>query len=126
MRVSNSLGAGRPRSARRATAVSLLLTCCLEAAAGGVTVLTRHSLPYLFTDVSAVVELTAGLLPIFALSLPGDGVNAVLQGLLRGECLGRECLRGVLWDMLGVMWGVMRSMLGVQVAMLGVLGMKRG
>ena len=25
------------------------------------------------------------LLPVFALSLPGDGANAVLQGLLRGR-----------------------------------------
>jgi hypothetical protein len=29
------------------------------------------------------VDLTARLLPIFALSLPGDGINATLQGLLR-------------------------------------------
>jgi Na+-driven multidrug efflux pump len=32
-----------------------------------------------------VIELTARLLPIFALSLPGDGCNIILQGLLRCE-----------------------------------------
>lgn len=39
-------------------------------------------------DAPSVVERTAALLPVFALSLPGDGANATLQGLLRGA--GRQ------------------------------------
>lgn len=39
-------------------------------------------------DSPEVRDLTARLLPIFALSLPGDGANATLQGLLRGS--GRQ------------------------------------
>lgn len=43
---------------------------------------------HLGTDAPDAVALTASLLPIFALSLPGDGLNATLQGLLRGA--GRQ------------------------------------
>lgn len=41
-----------------------------------------------FPDSPEVRDLTARLLPIFVLSLPGDGANATLQGLLRGS--GRQ------------------------------------
>ncbi len=34
-------------------------------------------------DAEPVVLLTASVLPVFALTLPGDGCNAALQGLLR-------------------------------------------
>lgn len=56
-------------------------------------VLGRQSIPRLFTNLPAVVDATSALLPIFALSLPGDGINAVLQGLLRGG-VGLHSWRG--------------------------------
>lgn len=82
-RVSNSLGAGLPRVARRAAWTAVAIAVALELAAGGSILALRHSWARLFTDAPAVVALTAGLLPVFALTLPGDGANAVLQGLLR-------------------------------------------
>lgn len=87
-RVSNSLGAGLPRAARRAAWTAVAIAVALELAAGGSILALRHSWARLFTDAPAVVALTAGLLPVFALTLPGDGANAVLQGLLRGS--GRQ------------------------------------
>lgn len=60
----------------------------LEAGFALATLALRHSWARLFTDDAAVVALTASLLPVFALSLPGDGANATLQGLLRGS--GRQ------------------------------------
>lgn len=131
--VSNALGAGQAKAARRTVAAALLLMLCLEAAAVAVVVGAHQHLPYLFTDVrvrtdawewedeccnehsrsvrlpcssaiqvvvgcagcnrglsaagavQVVAEAAAGVLPILAVALPGDGCNACLQGLLRGE-----------------------------------------
>lgn len=38
-------------------------------------------------DSAPVLLLTASVLPVFALTLPGDGCNAALQGLLRCDAL---------------------------------------
>ncbi|KAL4855257.1 Protein DETOXIFICATION 1 [Chlorella vulgaris] len=84
VRVSNSLGARRPEDARRSTWTAWGLTMCLQAVVAAAIVLVRHDWPRLFTTSPAVIERTAHLLPLFALSLFGDGTNAVLQGLLRG------------------------------------------
>ncbi|PRW56780.1 DETOXIFICATION 16-like [Chlorella sorokiniana] len=87
-RVSNSLGAGFPRVARRATWVAVYIALALEGSAMVAILLLRHSWAHLFTDAEPVVLLTASVLPVFALTLPGDGCNAALQGLLRGS--GRQ------------------------------------
>ncbi|KAL4443788.1 hypothetical protein ABPG75_011525 [Micractinium tetrahymenae] len=87
-RVSNSLGAGCPRTARRATWVAVGIAIGLELAAMGAMLALCNKWALLFTDSAEVRSLTAQLLPIFALSLPGDGANAILQGLLRGS--GRQ------------------------------------
>ncbi|PSC71531.1 MATE efflux family [Micractinium conductrix] len=87
-RVGNSLGAGHPRTARRSAWTAAAITTCVELAAACGIVALRHSWAYVFTDAPDAVALTASLLPIFALSLPGDGLNATLQGLLRGA--GRQ------------------------------------
>jgi hypothetical protein len=46
----------------------------------------------LLTDVEPVIEQTVALLPIFCVSLVGDGVNLALQALLRGS--GRQKVGG--------------------------------
>lgn len=87
-RVSNSLGAGRPKAARLVTWTGGAIGVGLELAFMAAVVLLRHHWAFLFTDAQPVIDLTASLLPVFALSLPGDGANIVLQGLLRGS--GRQ------------------------------------
>lgn len=89
-RVSNALGAGCPRVARRAAWAACAIALALELAAGGAILALRHSWARLFTSAPEVVSLTASLLPVFALSLPGDGLNATLQGLLRCGCRRRR------------------------------------
>ena len=87
-RVASTLGAGMPSTARRAAMVSLAMAVALEVVVAGVILLTKNSLGYAFTSSESLVAVVASLMPIFALSLPGDGANAVLQGLLRGA--GRQ------------------------------------
>jgi MATE family multidrug resistance protein len=84
VRVSNSLGARLPDAARRATWTAWGLTMALQACVGVGILGVRNLWPRIFTTSEAVVQRTAHLLPLFALSLFGDGTNAVLQGLLRG------------------------------------------
>ncbi|KAL4427911.1 hypothetical protein ABPG75_002000 [Micractinium tetrahymenae] len=93
IRIGHSLGAAQPGQARRTAWTAWGLTMCLQAVVAAGIVLARHSWPRLFTDSPAVVARTAQLLPLFALSLFGDGTNAVLQGLLRGA--GRQHLGAV-------------------------------
>ncbi|PSC70154.1 MATE efflux family [Micractinium conductrix] len=93
VRAGHALGAGRPGDARRATWTAWRLTMCQQVVLAGGIVLARNSWPHIFTDSPPVVARTAQLLPLFALSLFGDGTNAVLQGLLRGA--GRQHLGAV-------------------------------
>lgn len=84
VRVSNSLGAGAPKTARRSTWTAESLALVLCAVMGTFYILGCNQWPRLFTNIPSVVKTTAGLMPIFALMLPGDATNVVLQGLLRG------------------------------------------
>jgi MATE family multidrug resistance protein len=83
-RVANSLGAGLPRAAARATFTALALGVGVDLLCAALAVPLRHRVALLFTDAPAAVAGVAALMPVFAASLPGDGANAVLQGLLRG------------------------------------------
>ena len=84
IRVSNSLGAGAPKVARRATWTAECLNLILSTVVAVALWLGSHQWPRLFTNIPSVVAATATLMPIFALTLPGDGTNCTLQGLLRG------------------------------------------
>eukprot|EP00887_Chlorella_sp_A99_P002392 scaffold10.g2392.t1 len=84
VRVSHSLGAGCPRAARRATLAAVGMQLALTAALIAGFVAGRCAWPTLFTDLPTIVAATTALMPLFALTLPGDNTNAVLQGLLRG------------------------------------------
>jgi hypothetical protein len=95
IRVSNSLGAGTPGVAKRATWAAESLGLVLSAAAGVALAAGAQQWPRLFTNIPDVVSTTALLMPIFAITLPGDGTNVVLQGMLRCVCYGerKRCCR---------------------------------
>ncbi len=84
VRVSNSLGAGCPRNARRATYTALALTLSLNAAVIAILLFERRGIPMLFTNIGDVVDVVAKLMPLLVLTVPGDGVGYQLQGALRG------------------------------------------
>lgn len=90
VRVSNELGAGRPDPARLAAkcamAVAVTLMTCIA-----VILLSLHSiLPFILTSDPLVVRGTQQVLPILAALLIGDGLNAVLAGVIRG--CGRQAI----------------------------------
>lgn len=84
IRVSNSLGAGCPATAWRATWTAEGINLAVVAVEAAYFTIYAHQWPRIFTDIPSVIDATASLLPLFALCLPGDGTNATLQGLLRG------------------------------------------
>ncbi|KXZ45349.1 hypothetical protein GPECTOR_56g446 [Gonium pectorale] len=93
-RVANALGAGSAAraatSARTALGVALGLQLCL---AGGLFA-GRHHVAKVFTLQPDVVHNVGRLMPALAASVLGDGVIAVLGGILRGS--GRQSLGAAL------------------------------
>ncbi|GAB4817791.1 hypothetical protein N2152v2_004837 [Parachlorella kessleri] len=94
VRVSNALGAGLPSSAKRTALTAGTLVFGIELVLTALVVATRGVLGYVFTDVKEVIDTTAAVLPVLALSLFGDGMNCVLSGVLRGA--GRQGLGAAL------------------------------
>ncbi|KAL4442008.1 hypothetical protein ABPG77_011269, partial [Micractinium sp. CCAP 211/92] len=111
-RVSNSLAMpllatrarAAPTPARRATWTAVGIAVGLELAGMVGMLALRNHWALLFTDSPEVRDLTARLLPIFVLSLPGDGANATLQGLLRGSGGRRRARRSL--GVAGLWWGL--------------------
>lgn len=105
-RVSNSLGAGKPAAARRAVGAALTCTLAAECAIAAAIALNRERWARVFTDVPAVVAATVDLLLLVVATLPGDGTNATLQGLLRGA--GRQEI-GAVANICSYWWAGARS-----------------
>lgn len=79
VRVSNSLGANLPRTARRATVAGLIITLVFEGVAVALVAGFHEQLPWAMTGVPSVVAAASSLLPVVALGLMGDGVNSCIQ-----------------------------------------------
>ncbi|KAF0756595.1 hypothetical protein AaE_004571, partial [Aphanomyces astaci] len=84
IRVGNALGSNRPKRAKVAAAVATIL-------AGGVSVMTglcvfafRYMYPRVFTQDSAMIALAAQVAVVVAGFQLVDGLNAAIQGALRG------------------------------------------
>ncbi|DBA93746.1 hypothetical protein WJX82_004690 [Trebouxia sp. C0006] len=84
VRVSNELGAGRPAAARLAAQSAAVLALTLMAGCAVLLASLHRVLPLIITSDPAVVEGTQRVVPIVAYMLIGDGVNAVLAGVVRG------------------------------------------
>ena len=83
-RVAAMLGAGLPHQARQTALISFSIGVFFEIFIAGFIFIFRSRVGYGFTSSKTLVEAVAKLMPVFVLSLPGDGANCVLQGLLRG------------------------------------------
>ena len=84
VRVSNELGAGRPAAARLAAQSAAVLALTLMAGCAVLLASLHRVLPLIITSDPAVIEGTQRVVPIVAYMLIGDGVNAVLAGVVRG------------------------------------------
>jgi len=82
--VAACLGAGLSSVAKRATVSSVYLAFVQEIVAVAIVLGARNSIGRAFTGSHDVVSGVAAVMPIFAASLPGDGVSLVLKGMLRG------------------------------------------
>ncbi|WCJ42388.1 MATE efflux family protein [Euphorbia peplus] len=83
-RVSNELGAGRPRSARLAAYVAVVIVAA-EGFLVSTIVASGHKVwGYIFSDEKEVVEYVGQMLPLLACSHFINGIQTVLSGSCRG------------------------------------------
>ncbi|XP_035833821.1 protein DETOXIFICATION 16 isoform X2 [Helianthus annuus] len=84
-RVSNELGAGKPRAARLAARVMMFLAVTEGVLVSLFLISVRHIWGYLFTNEEEVVSYMSNVMPVLALSNFMDGIQGVLSGTLDGD-----------------------------------------
>ncbi|KAI3733897.1 hypothetical protein L6452_13355 [Arctium lappa] len=83
-RVSNELGAARPKSARLAVCVVVVIAILEGVIVGCVTILVRHVWGKLYSNDEEVIKYVAKMMPLLALSDFLDGFQCVLSGAAKG------------------------------------------
>ncbi|KAI3726989.1 hypothetical protein L1987_66796 [Smallanthus sonchifolius] len=83
-RVSNELGAGKPRAAQLAARVVMFLAVTEGVLVSLFLVSIRDIWGYLFTNEEEVVSYMSKVMPVLALSNFMDGIQGVLSGTARG------------------------------------------
>ncbi|KAH0762490.1 hypothetical protein KY290_018563 [Solanum tuberosum] len=83
-RVSNELGAGRPKAAMLAARIVLLLAVLQGLLLSGIAVAARNVWGYIYTNEDEVVKYLSTIMPVLALSNFMDGIQGVLSGTARG------------------------------------------
>ncbi|KAJ0962766.1 hypothetical protein J5N97_027888 [Dioscorea zingiberensis] len=83
-RVSNELGAGRPKAARLAVCIVVALALTEGLIVGVIMILARNLWGYAYSNEEEVVKYVAIMMPILAISNFIDGFQAVLAGVARG------------------------------------------
>ncbi|XP_024990522.1 protein DETOXIFICATION 16-like [Cynara cardunculus var. scolymus] len=83
-RVSNELGAARPKGARLAVCVVVVIAILEGIIVGGVTILVRHIWGKLYSNDEEVIKYVEKMMPLLALSDFLDGFQCVLSGAARG------------------------------------------
>ncbi|XP_052182903.1 protein DETOXIFICATION 16-like isoform X2 [Diospyros lotus] len=90
-RVSNELGAGKPRVARLAAQIAI----SLAAAQGLVVSLTmfsvRNAWGYMYTNEEEVVKYMASVMPVLVISTFMDGIQAALSDFRAAKGIARGC-----------------------------------
>ncbi|GLI70070.1 hypothetical protein VaNZ11_014842 [Volvox africanus] len=93
-RVANALGAGSTRGARTAAHTALSAAVVMQLLLAGGLFVGRHLVARVFTGDAEVVYNMSRIMPALAASAVGDGLVAVLGGVLRG--CGRQAWGAVL------------------------------
>ncbi|KAI3817238.1 hypothetical protein L1987_11027 [Smallanthus sonchifolius] len=83
-RVSNELGAARPKAARLAVCVVVIIAIIEGVIVGSVTILVRNVWGRLYSNDEEVIKYVAAMMPLLALSDFLDGFQCVLSGAARG------------------------------------------
>ncbi|KAG2444666.1 hypothetical protein HXX76_001410 [Chlamydomonas incerta] len=101
-RVANELGAGCAAGARRAARVAIACGLCVQLCVSVFLYTGRHTVVKMFTTQADIVYHVGRIMPVLAVSCIGDGLIAVMAGVLRGS--GRQSL-GAALNLVGY-WGV--------------------
>jgi len=80
VRVSNELGAGRPKSASFSVVIVTTISFLIALLFAILVLIFRHHLSYIFTTGTQVSDAVAGLSPFLALSIIFNGIQPVLSG----------------------------------------------
>ncbi|PUZ75172.1 hypothetical protein GQ55_1G128900 [Panicum hallii var. hallii] len=120
-RVSNELGAGRPRAAGLATRVVMFLALSVCVSEGLAMVLVRNILGYAYSNDDEVAKYTARLMPALAVCILFDGLQNVLSGVVRG--CGRQKLGAVINLVAYYAAGIPAAFLFAFVCRLGGMGL---
>ncbi|KAJ4712416.1 Protein DETOXIFICATION [Melia azedarach] len=83
-RVSNELGAGRPKAARLAVEIVIFLAVAEGVLLSSIAVGLRDIWGYTYTNDVKVIRYLASIMPVLALSNFMDGIQGVLSGTARG------------------------------------------
>ncbi|KAJ6322000.1 hypothetical protein OIU77_011978 [Salix suchowensis] len=83
-RVSNELGAGRPKAASVAAYSGMILAIIELLIVSGTLYATRHIFGYSFSNEREVVDYVSSMAPLVCLSVIIDGLQGVLSGVARG------------------------------------------
>jgi MATE family multidrug resistance protein len=140
VRVSNALGAGLFKTARRASHVALTMTFVQQLLVCSLLFLGRYHIPSIFTNDAEVIAACAPIFSIIALQQLGDGLNATFGGVLRGAGrqgvgatlnlvaywvlglpLGATLAFGLNWGVAGLWWGLTVTASLLAVAMMVLL-----
>uniref|UniRef100_A0A7C8YH59 Protein DETOXIFICATION n=1 Tax=Opuntia streptacantha TaxID=393608 RepID=A0A7C8YH59_OPUST len=84
VRVSNELGAGRPKSASFSVVIVTTISFLIALLFAILVLIFRHHLSYIFTTGTQVSDAVAGLSPFLALSIIFNGIQPVLSGVAVG------------------------------------------
>ncbi|KAL2480961.1 MATE efflux family protein [Abeliophyllum distichum] len=84
VRISNELGAGRPRAARLALFMAVIMVAAESAVAVAVIVLGRRIWGYCFSSEPTIVSYVSDMMLLIAVTNLADGVLSVLNGVARG------------------------------------------
>ena len=81
IRVSNELGAGKPKAVRLAVRVVLVMAITEGMLVGLLMILLRNIWGHVYSHEQEVVKYVAAMMPIVALSSFLDGLQGVISGL---------------------------------------------
>jgi len=94
IRIGQYLGSGSKPGAITAARLGLFLVLILSVVMSILVMCFQYQLPYLFTNVVDIAELTGDLLPIVALYMVFDGVATACKGVLYGT--GRQTIGAII------------------------------
>ncbi|KAJ1392028.1 Multi antimicrobial extrusion protein [Sesbania bispinosa] len=83
-RISNALGAGRPKAAYLAVKVTLFMAFIVGAIEFTLLILTRNIWGRIFTNVPEVISYAASMTPVVASSAFVDSIQTAFSGIARG------------------------------------------